>query len=812
MKKLAITNFNKRQKMNILMILFVPWLLFVSGCALLKKYPSKVALRPKISVLTPAQIDQTGTSVTLTLKGNGFRDGSIVRVVSSDDNDYIDELKPLSIKSDQLLVRIGSNWLKGLTKIEKTAKSLFSEVSGGAFNVQVINPDGQKSNRMNVYTQNFAAMIKQTSIQKSITMPAGSRGEVAVSVERGNWHGDIPLRVIGASLTESNAKLVTRIRTLKVTKQMSGITGQVIIPPGKSSAKLALDIRSDVQPGKYTVVLGLPPEGPFTTLDDDPIYNPGIFGQPIEVDVNEQAHQLHNWLPLPPEIVEFQRTTEGYIRIIFKDNSNNESGFRIYSYGINPTPSLVGTLEASATPSIAYLDFVDNSIEPRHNAGYIVAAWNGEGESASSGLPANPPDRAPSDLRVFFRDNDFLLDWMDNSADNNNHMTIQRQETLPGVSTWESVRELSFLRSQGIGPMSITDRSAERNQKYKYRIRDGNSMNGAYSEVVTAWFREGLSPAVPSDFRANGIVNHDTKCMLEWTDNATNERGYNIEHRIGEGSWMISHRYDAKPGTGRMMQSSSISGEPGTVNYFRVIAYNEYGESLQSTTFTIREPSSPEAPANVRLETVMANSIRVRWEDRSHNELGFKVERKRDGGDWQEVNQQGNNIEEWTNTGLLFNTEYRYRVKAYNDVGSNCSNEVGKRTLPEPGPELVFDTFYIFPTTLEAGPNTPFRMYYTVCNMGDVETGNFKDRLYFPDRNGQIKEDNRNHNSIPPYGCYEAWKDFPNGLPTGTYVFGVELDVDNDVAEQSEQPGYIWVPGQTPYNPTNEAVIQSSWW
>ncbi len=808
--KFTITNFNRRQKVNILMILLVPCFLLVSGCTSSKKDPSSAELKPKIGVITPSRIDQTDSSVTLTLKGSGFHNGSIVRVVSSDNNNYIDELKPLSIKSNQLLVRIDSNWLKGLTKIEKATTSLFSKVSEGTFNVQIINPGGQKSNLMNVYTQNFSAQIKQMSIQKSITISPGSRGEVAISVERGKWQGDIPLRVIGASLRKSDTKIGIRTRTLKVAKQMSGITGQVIIPAGKSSAKLALDIGSDVQPGKYTVVLGLPIDGPVLTSNDYSIYNPGFLERTIDVEIYEEGHQLLNWLPLPPEIVEFQRTTEGYIQIIFKDNSNNESGFRIYSYGQSPT--LVGTVGASATPSIAYLDFVDTGIEPGHQSGYIVAAWNGEGESASPGLWASPPDSLPSDLQVFFREDDFLLDWMDNSADTNHHMTIQRQETLPGVPTWESVRELSFLSSQGIGPMSKTDHTAERNRKYKYRIRDGDSMDAAYSEVVTVWFREGLSPAVPSNFWANGVVSDDTKCILEWTDNATNEDGYKIERKIDDESWVTINRLDAKPGTGRHIQSVSLRGESGTVNYFRVIAYNEYGASLDSASISIQEPSPPEAPVDVRLETVLANSIRVRWEDRSHNESGFKVERKQAGGNWQEVHQQGSNSEEWTNTGLLFNTEYCYRVRAYNDAGSNCSDEVFKRTLPEPGPELVFDSFYIFPTTLDAGPNTPFRMYYSVCNMGDMETGDFKDRLFFPDRNGQIKEENKSHNSIPPYGCYEAWKDFPNGLPAGTYQFGVELDVDNDVAEQSEQPGYIWVPGETPYNPTNGAFLQSSWW
>jgi hypothetical protein len=59
------------------------------------------------------------------------------------------------------------------------------------------------------------------------------------------------------------------------------------------------------------------------------------------------------------------------------------------------------------------------------------------------------------------------------------------------------------------------------------------------------------------------------------------------------------------------------------------------------------------------------------WQDNSNNEDGFAIERTiGQSNAWQTVGTVGANVTTFTNTGLTPSTEYRYRVRSFNDVSS----------------------------------------------------------------------------------------------------------------------------------------------
>jgi hypothetical protein len=774
--------------------------------------------KPFISTVQPAQVDPKNAPIIMTVHGSGFRKGLTVRVASSTDSKYSKNLKPVQVRSDELVIRLDRQWLEGLVRIKKPAKPLFTIPFRGAFTVEVNNPDGQKSKLKEVYVQRSVVRIKQVSVRKPLIMTPGSRVEIVVSVDRVAWIGDVPLRVIGFDLRKKRPRFQPGVS--QSAKQVTTIVGRTVIPAGASNATLQLDVTSETPPGKYVVILGLFSDIRIARPNEVSIYNPNVpmYDWPIiEVEVMGPTYQCHTCLPIAPKIVEFQRTSEGHIRILFDDRSSNEEGFRIKRVGPEPVWEEIGTVESGAGAA-GRLDFIDTTVELGRGYNYKVEAWNDAGVSESDYGYAKPPYHVPSDLRVFFRENDFLLSWMDNS-ENDPGMDILRREILPGA-TWEVIRDLSPLSSQGTGPMDHTDPWAERNVRYEYQIRTGDpnpetDRGSAYSEVVGAWFREGLTPAVPSDL---WIENHGEH-RIRWMDNATNERGYRIYRYVGDGASGFNElvaELGPHGGTGWMeKQFPNYHPDPNMELNYDVIAWNEYGESLIIGGLTIISLEPPEKPGTPVFPDIEARSITVSWEDRSRNEAGFKIERKISGGAWSEVRNfdahWGTGQIEWENRGLSPTTQYCYRVVAYNDSGSRRSNEACKTTLAAPGPELAFDSFYIVPTTTQSGPNTPFDMYYIACNMGEVATGNFTDRLFFPDRDGQVKTENVSQGSIQAGGCYETRKHFSDGLPEGCYQFGVALDINNDVSEKSEQPGYIWDPSQTPYNPSNEAYGENCW-
>ncbi len=72
-----------------------------------------------------------------------------------------------------------------------------------------------------------------------------------------------------------------------------------------------------------------------------------------------------------------------------------------------------------------------------------------------------------------------------------------------------------------------------------------------------------------------------------------------------------------------------------------------------------------------------AAQLILTWNDNSGSEVGFKVERKQgQSGTFAQITTVGVNITSYTDSGLVDQTTYCYRVRAFNGAGdSNYSNE-----------------------------------------------------------------------------------------------------------------------------------------
>src|SRR5262249_19153010 len=94
-------------------------------------------------------------------------------------------------------------------------------------------------------------------------------------------------------------------------------------------------------------------------------------------------------------------------------------------------------------------------------------------------------------------------------------------------------------------------------------------------------------------------------------------------------------------------------------------------------------PSVPAKPTNLSATVVSSSEIDLTWKDNSSNEDGFKIERCTGGtcNNFAEIAQVGANVTTYADTGLSPNTQYAYRVRAFNVIGNSpYSNVVRKRT------------------------------------------------------------------------------------------------------------------------------------
>jgi hypothetical protein len=77
---------------------------------------------------------------------------------------------------------------------------------------------------------------------------------------------------------------------------------------------------------------------------------------------------------------------------------------------------------------------------------------------------------------------------------------------------------------------------------------------------------------------------------------------------------------------------------------------------------------------------VSGSQINLAWTDNSNNETGFKVERCQGNNctNFAEITQVGANATSFADTGLVSNTFYRYRVRAFNGSGNSAYSNIAR--------------------------------------------------------------------------------------------------------------------------------------
>jgi hypothetical protein len=89
----------------------------------------------------------------------------------------------------------------------------------------------------------------------------------------------------------------------------------------------------------------------------------------------------------------------------------------------------------------------------------------------------------------------------------------------------------------------------------------------------------------------------------------------------------------------------------------------------------------PVAPTNLVVTQTFAQRIDLRWDDNSNNEGAFAIERSRDGVHFTRIGTVGANVRTFSATGLASDTQYYFRVRAWNSTGySRYTNVIGART------------------------------------------------------------------------------------------------------------------------------------
>lgn len=125
---------------------------------------------------------------------------------------------------------------------------------------------------------------------------------------------------------------------------------------------------------------------------------------------------------------------------------------------------------------------------------------------------------------------------------------------------------------------------------------------------------------------------------------------------------------------------TDASNPTGRIGYGYAADWNDYID-FDRISWTESGSGAPVAPSALGVSPVSSTQLNLSWSDNASNETGYAIERATGGGGYAEIARLAANTKTYSNTGLAANTEYLYRVRAFNASGNSAySAAVSGRT------------------------------------------------------------------------------------------------------------------------------------
>ncbi len=345
------------------------------------------------------------------------------------------------------------------------------------------------------------------------------------------------------------------------------------------------------------------------------------------------------------------------VDLSWKDNSGNETGFRIEKSLAENGPF---TYLASVGAGVS--TYADLYVTASKTYYYRVCAYNTVANSDYSNTVTvstiTPAPITPSSLVATpLSTSEIKLAWFDGAVGEMG-MKIERSASASGP----------FVEVANVGANTSewTNSGLVAGTTYYYRVCAYNSGgNSPYSNTASAMTKIPL-PAGPTALSAVAVS--AGQINLAWADNATNESDYRVER-----SSSVSGPFVEVATLGAGTVSWSDTGRAAPASYFyRVKAHNSTGDSAYSNV--VGANTAIPAPAGLTVISRTEYSLNLVWNPVQASIDGYKIERASAAlGPYSQIALVTS--PSYSNAGLFEDTTYYYRVSAYNSLGSSSASE-----------------------------------------------------------------------------------------------------------------------------------------
>jgi probable HAF family extracellular repeat protein len=383
--------------------------------------------------------------------------------------------------------------------------------------------------------------------------------------------------------------------------------------------------------------------------------------------VHNAARWRVSWTPLAPSGLTATPVSGSRIDLAWADSSNEETGFQLERRVRNPDGSwgnygAVGTLPANTTIA------ADSGLVSGVTYQYRVRAcrtncspYAESNEATTLSLPAAPTGIRAAVVPGFAVE----IGWNDASGNESYFNLTRRVQNIDG--TWSGY---SPVVDAPAGTTVHVDSGRVSGKTYQYRLRSCNVVGCSgyvFSPIVTV----GPIPAPPSGPVGNVPVAN--RINLRWNDLSADENRFELSRRRrnADGTWQGYTSLGLLAANTTAAVDSAVQTVYGY--QYRLRACNAYGCSAWAEGPVVAVPVGP-GPLTVDAPT-SANSLTLRWIDRSTDETTFQVGRHQQAangtwGPYTTIKTVGANSTSYTDNTVVPGT-YQYRVRACN--ASGCS-------------------------------------------------------------------------------------------------------------------------------------------